>query len=243
MNFLALARRAVIECGVASGSAVATVLPSVTGASGSVGRVVNWVADAWSDIQMDHDDWSFMRSSNLLGGGVTVATLAGQASYPLGTGPGTVGVDVDAFGKWDRGTFRCYPTAVGPSGEMDLDEVPFDAWRDGYMLGADRTVQTRPVVFAVGPDESICLGPPPNGTYTVTGDYFRAPSDLVADTDVPVGLPARFHMLIVYRAMKKYAGYESAPEIYERANEESSGTYAQLQALRAPRIGFGGALA
>jgi hypothetical protein len=243
VNFLSLCQRACTECGVASGSAIATALPTVVGASGSVGRVVNWVGDAWNDLQMDHDDWDWMRSSNLLGAGVSFATVAEQASYPLGTGAGTVGITVDAFGKWDRETFRCFPTASGFQGEEWLDEIPFDNWRDEYMFGAQREVQTRPVVIAVGPDQSLNLGPPPNSLYTVTGDYFVAPSAMAADTDVPAGLPTRFHMLIVYLAMVKYAGYEAAPEVSQRGMTESARMMAQLMAVRAPRIAFGGALA
>lgn len=244
MNFLQLSQRAAIECGVASSSAIQAVLPTVVGATGSLGRVVGWVNDSWTDIQMDHDgDWSWMRSSNILGAGVSFLTLAGQTSYPLGVGVGTVGVAVDAFGKWDEGTFRCMPTAVGVRGEIDLDDIPYDAWRNGYMLGAMRSTQTRPVVIAVGPDQSLCLGPPPNDQYTITGDYFVAPSEMTANTDVPLGLPARFQMLIVYRAMMKYAGYESAPELYQRATEENAGMYAQLMRIRAPRITWGSALA
>jgi hypothetical protein len=243
VNLLAICQRTAVECGVASGSAIQTALSTVVGATGSLGRVVGWVQDAWTDVQMDHDDWSWMRSSVLLGGGATVPTIAGQASYPLGTGAGTVGVAVDAFGKWDRETFRCFPTAVGFQGEDYLDEVPFDTWRDGYMFGAQRSVKTRPVVVAVGPDQSLNLGPPPNGLYTVTADYFVAPSEMVADTDVPVGLPTRFHMLIVYYAMQKYAGYESAPEVMQRGASESTRMLAQLMAVRAPRLTFGGALA
>lgn len=243
MTFLQLCQRACVECGVASGQAILSALPTTVGATGSLGRVVNWVGDAWADIQTDHDDWDWMRSSNLLGGGVTVQTLAGQASYPLGTGAGMVGVAVDSFGKWDRETFRSYATAVGFTGEDFLEEIPFDTWRDTHMFGAQRTVQTRPVVVAVGPDQSLNLGPPPNGLYTVTADYFVAPSVMVLDTDIPLGLPTRFHMLIVYRAMMKYAGYESAPEVYQRGSEESARMRAQLMAVRAQRIGFGGALA
>jgi hypothetical protein len=111
------------------------------------------------------------------------------------------------------------------------------------MVGAMRAVQTRPVVIAVGPDQSLCLGPPPNALYTITADYFVAPTEMVADTDIPAGLPTRFHMLIVYRAMMKYAGFESAPEVYQRGSEENAGMYAQLLAVRAPRMSFGGALA
>ena len=47
--------------------------------------------------------------------------------------------------------------------------------------------------------------------YTITGDYFRSPTEMVADGDLPTGLPAQFHMAIVYLAMTYYAGYEAAP--------------------------------
>ncbi len=243
MTFLQLCQRAAVECGVASGTAIAAALPTVVGATGSLGRICGWVADAWTDIQMDRDDWIWMRSSNLLGAGVSFATIAGQASYPLGTGAGTVGVTVNTFGKWDRETFRNQTTAVGFRNEMFLEEIPYDDWRDGYMLGAMRSVQTRPVAIAIGPDQSLCLGPPPNAQYTITGDYFVAPSEMVLDADVPVGLPLRFHMLPVYRCMMKAGGYESAPELYQRGSEENAGMYAQLMQVRAPRPWFGGALA
>lgn len=257
MNYLQLCQRACVECGVASGTAIKLALPTVATATGSIGRVVGWVADAWTDIQMDHDDWDWMRSSSLLGLGCSFSTVAGQASYPLGgnsdfggdfggdfaAAVGTVGIAPDLFGKWDPETFRSYPTAVGFAGEMFLDEIPFNAWRNYYMLGAQRLVKTRPVVVAIGPDQSLNLGPPSDGLYTITGDYFVAPSEMVADADVPIGLPTRFHMLIVYRAMMKYAGYESAPEVYQRGSEENASMYAQLQAVRAPTISFGGALA
>jgi hypothetical protein len=178
-----------------------------------------------------------MRASNLLGSGIEFPTTAGQASYPLGD-------DLEpVFGKWDRGTFRVFPTSVGFRAETYLTDIPFDSWRDSYMYGAMRMVQTRPVAIAVGPDNSLNLGPPPNDQYTVTGDYFVAPSQMVNDMDVPAGMPSRFHMLIVYRTMLKYGRYESAPEVWERGSEENAGMYAQLQALRAPRVTFGGSLA
>lgn len=243
MTYLDLCRRACIDCGVSPNAAIPTVLPTVVGATGSIGRVVNWVGDALSDIMMLHDDWDFMRSSNILGAGVSFQTVAGQASYSLGTGPGTVGVLDDNFGKWDRDTFRSYTTSVGVNDETFLGDIDYDVWRNSYMLGANRNEKTRPAAIAIGPNKSLNLGPPPNALYTITGDYFVAPIDMVADADVPVGLPTRFHILCVYLAMMKYGQYEAAPEVYARGKEESAGMYAQLEARYAPEISFGGALA
>ena len=243
MNFLAIARSAAVECGVAGSQSINTALPTVVGATGSLGRIVGWVNDAWTDVQMDQDQWFFMRSSSILGQGVSFATIAGQASYPLGIGAGTVGVATDSFGSWDRETIRSFTTTVGTNDEIRLGEVGFDLWRNAYMSNANRNVRSRPTVYAVGPDQSLCLGPNVNGLYTVTADYFVAPTEMVADTDVPTGLPERFHKIIVYRVMAKYGRFEAAPEVYERGMEENAGMYAQLLRARAPTISFGGALA
>jgi hypothetical protein len=243
MNFLQICQRTATECGVASGQAITAAMPSVISQVGSLARVINWVGDAWQDIQQAHEDWTWMRSSNILGLGLSFQTVDGQASYPLGVGAGTVGIAVEAFGKWDRDAFRVETTTDSFHDETFLDEIPFDKWRNGYMYGAMRLVKTRPVAIAVGPDRSLNLGPPPNGNYTVTGDYFVAPTAMVANDDLPIGLPTRFHMLIVYIAMQKYAGYESAPEVFQRGAKEERKMYANLLAARAPRLHFGATLA
>lgn len=224
-------------------AAVNTVLPTTVGATGSVGRVCNWINDAWTDIQMEHSDWEWMRSSSLLGGGVAFQTIDGQASYPLGTGPGTVGVDPAVFGNWIEDSFRNHTTTAGFMNENYLDPISYDWWRNSYAYGAQRMVRTRPIAIAVGPDLSLCLGPFPNGNYTITGDYYTKAADMLTDTDVPTGLPTEFHMLIVYGTMMKYGQYESAQEVYARGQEEFAGMYSRLQLLRAPHVAFGGSLA
>lgn len=236
MDFLTLSQRTQLEC------AITGTLSSVTTTTSQLARIVQWVNAAWVEIQTRHDDWDWLRSSRLLGQGVGFATVAGQSSYPLGTGAGTVGVEADDFGTWDRETFRVNTTSVGYQDETFLDWIPYDSWRDAYMFGAMRSVQTRPVAIAIGPGQSLCLGPPPNALYTVTGDYFRAPSEMVEDTDVPTGLPQQFHMLIVYLAMTKVASYEAAPELLQRGESEFRKLMARLEALRVPEIVMGGSL-
>ena len=236
MNFLTLAQTLQLECGVSG------TLSTTVGQVGSLGRLVSWVNSAWNQVQTESDDWNWMRSSSLLGAGASFATVAGQASYPLGSGAGTSGVVAANFGKWDRESFRCYTTSAGYINEIYLDEVPFDVWRNAYMYGAMRNVQTRPVAVAIGPDESVCLGPPPNALYTITGDYFVAPTSMVADTDVPFGLPVQFHDIIIYRAMMMYGLYESAPEVFQRGQEDYNLNLKALEVLKLPRMAFAGSL-
>lgn len=237
MDRLALVNSAIVNCGVSGGP-----LTSTAGLTGSLARVAGWIDDSWNELQTIHDDWDWMRSSNLLGLGASFVPTAGQYTVPLGILAGQVGIAVDSFGKWDRETFRCYTTASGTSNEQFLDDIPFDAWRNSYMLGAMRSVQTRPVAVAVGPDQSVNLGPPSNGLYTITADFWIAPTVMSSDTNSPTGLPLRYHMLIVYKTMQKYAYYESAPEVLSRADKEYVPLFAKLEDARLPQIAFAGAL-
>lgn len=245
MNLLSLVQRAMVE-GAASGSITTTA-----NESGEAQRFINWVTSAWNDLQTIHDDWKWMRSSYILaasgdstdGPGLSFTTVAGQAVYQNGTAPGQTGIDPDTFQKWVRGSFWCYPTATGYTAETQLDLVDFDAWRSTYMLGANRDVQTRPVAMAEGPDFSICLGPPPAVGYTVTGDYYRAPSQMSADSDTPTGLPGAQHMIIVWKALLDYGGYEAASDVYQRAESHYESMLSQLEILRLPEVGFAGPLA
>jgi hypothetical protein len=237
MDFLSLGQQLVLQCGI-SGS-----LSTMQNQTGEFGRVVNWIGRAWNELQTKHDDWDWMRSSNLLGAGVSFVTVAGQAVYPLGVAPGNVGITAAVFGKWDETTFRAFTTSVGFQDETFLDPIDYDDWRDAYMYGAMRTVQTRPVAVAIGPNKSVCLGPPSDGTYTVTGDYFTAPTAMSADNSEPTGLPAQFQMLIVYKAMQYYAAYESAPEVQAAGDAGWKTLLPQLESIQAVRVGFAGALA
>lgn len=240
MNLLSLSQELVVECGVSG------TLSTTVGATGEQARLISWINKAWEEIQLYHDDWFFMRSDNILNPGTTgmqFTTVAGQASYPLGSGAGTCGITAAVFGKWARGTFRNYVTASGVAGEITMRDIFFDVWREGYMLGAMRSVQTRPVAIALGPDESICLGPPPAAGYTVTGDYFIAPTVMANDSDTPTGLPVQFHRLILWKAMTLYAGYESAPEVYQKGEALFEPMMARLERYKLPMVTAGGAFA
>lgn len=212
MTFLQICQRFILECAI-SGTMTTTV-----NQTGEFLRVVTWCNQAWIDIQTERTTWTFMRSSQLNGGGVSFSTVSGQAIYPLGTGAGTVGVAETAFDSWLPRTFRDQTTTAGVQDQFPLAWISYDAWRDGYAMGAQQTVTTRPVAIAVGPENEICVGPFPTSTYTLTGDYYRAPALMAADADTPTNLPAQYQLMIVWRAMRDaYGQYESAPEVLTRA--------------------------
>lgn len=237
MTFLELVQATAREC-AASGD-----IDTLDDVEGEALRFKSWVATAWQELQTKNDDWTWMRSSNLLGAGASFVTVSGDYNYPLGTGSGTCGILAANFGKWDKYSFRCYTTASGINDEVELGFIDYDAWRNAYMIGAQRSVTTRPIVVSIGPGETVVLAPPPTAAYTITADYFVAPTAMTDDDDTPTGLPVQFQMLIVYMAMIKYSGYESAPEVLDRARADYGPLMRKLERLRAQPMSIAGAIA
>jgi len=225
MNFLQLVQQAHLECGM-SGST-----PSqVQGQTGQIGRLINWVNAAWQDIQTAHQDWDWLRKST------SVTTVAGQGIYL----PADFGLS--DFGRWDQDTMRNYVTSSGTNSEVFMTPITYDEWRDTYLFNANRNVHTRPLHVAISPAKGLCLGPLPDSGYTVTADYYAAPTDLVQNADTPA-LPTQFHWAIIYRAMMSYGMFEAAPEVYQRGELEFSKLMRRMTADRLPEMQVPGALA
>lgn len=236
---LQLAQRLKLEC--SDSGTISTTISQ----TGSNERIVTWIDQAWLEIQNRRPDWGWMRASALLGSAspLSFVTVAGQARYPLATGAGNVGIAATSFGSWVGGAFRCYLTASGVTDEQELQDRSYSYWRDVTMFNANRNVRTRPYEISVAPDESLCLGPVPAAGYTITGDYYVAPSAMAANADEPTGLPARFHMAIVYLAMTSYGAREGAPEVTQRGAIQFNTMIRQIELLYLPMTTMAGALA
>ena len=245
MTFLEIVNRIGMECAVSS-----FPLATVDSQTGEPQRIIEWANTAWLELQLEHNNWQWLRSSYLLRSvsqpalGFSFTTVTGQAVYPLGSGAGTVGVTEANFASWVPTSFRNFVTANGVASEIFLDWVSYDAWRDGYAYAAQQLVETRNVAIAIAPDNSICLGPYPISGYTLSGDYMRAPSQMEEDDDVPLYLPSQYHMGIVYKAMRdSYGGYDLAPEVIERGRKGYMRILRRLENLRVPMITAGRTLA
>jgi len=198
MDFITLATKLRNECGVVGTET------TVTGASGEWNRLVGWIADAWEDIQMLHEtEWLWMRQP------FSFDTTAQVGEYT----PSQAGIT--NFAEWKLNTVRCYLASAGIGDEQWLSVMNYDNFRDLYLFNMTNLTYTRPVQVTEAPNKSIILGPKPDAVYTVVGDYQTLVTSLVGDADIPA-MPARFHRLIVYKAMMDYGNYESAPEVYQR---------------------------
>lgn len=230
MTFLQLVQR-VVEKGGISGSGPETVISQ----SGELKRAVNYVNEAWNDIQLARTDWRWMRGS------VSFETVADQPTYTAEQ------CGITDLEYWllntKQNTFRSYVTAEGVGSEIFFSYQPYDAWRDCYQYGAIRDSRSRPLTITVTPDQSLGLGETPDsGDYTIVGEYMKMPSLLVEDGDIP-GLPIPFHMLIVYRALMIYAQYEENDYLRATAERDYNRMYTRLVSNQLPEMTVGGALA
>ena len=224
------------ECDV-----VGTEISAVTNQTGELLRIVNWVKNAWIEIQNRHTNWRWMRSR------FTVSATASDGVY-AGTDctDSRLSATITRFGDWwltdDEGfpMVRSYLTSAGVAGETLLRPL---SWQYFYYLYR-RGTQTDgvPAHVSADPQNNLVLGPVPSATYTVSGEYQMSAQVLAANSDEPE-MPSRFHQLIVYEAMKMYAGYESAPEVMTRGVAGSNKIMRQLEASQLPAMSFAGPLA
>lgn len=226
-NFLDLVQRYGVDAGITDDP------PStLVGATAQLVTLMNHVNDAWRTIQMLHDDWKFMTVSP----GVSFTTTAGQMLYT----PTEAGVAAGVT-KWLLPTFRVYKTSVGFLSEVPMDPMDYNDWRDMYQVGAMRTSQAQPIAVTVHPDMSLAISCPLVG-YTITGDYISAPVGLEEDADIP-GLPNRFIMAIVWKALMDYATEESSPEMFAKASTHFDSIMRKMEVSQLPNIYPTGSLA
>ena len=225
MNYLGLVNRTMQECGI-PGSELTTTANQVTEKK----RFVDWVAQAWLEIQLGIEDWQFLRSD------FEFDTVADQQSYDVESD-----VLLTDFANWKDNSFRIYLKASTRSAESFLSQWLYNEFRDVYMFGTNATATAQPSVISIAPDKALLFGLLPNDVYTVRGEYYMTPQELSDDADIPL-MPTRFHMAIVYKAMMSYGVFEAATEVYQRGDTLYNTFINKLKADQAPGIIIGAPL-
>lgn len=208
MTFLELVQELARQSGTLAGG---TTIASVSSVTGRADKLVAWIKNAWEDIQNQRTDWLWMNTT--FSGSVLTDTLRYTPTSLSLTRLRKWSID-DPSG-WQPVTL--YDPALGQSDEGPLHFIPWSLWRSKY----DRNSHDgdRPVEYSVSPANELCVGPKPDQTYTIRGEYWKTPQTLSANSDEPE-CPSHLHKIIVHRAMMLMAESDESPSTYQFARAE-----------------------
>jgi hypothetical protein len=220
MNFLQLTQTVKRESGLSG------IPPAAyTSASGDDARLFNWINWAARDITLQREDWRWRRA-------MATGTTSDQVNLAAAFG-------LTNFANWKAGTRFYKPSAYrvsdGADSEHELLWMDYDEFRKQFYIGPQAAGSAQ--YWSISPSDELLLGPAPDTAHFVRADYIKGYVDMAADADVPA-LPTRFHILIVWRALMEYGGYDAASEVYQRAERNYTATWTQLvqSQLEAPSI-------
>ena len=193
---------------------------AVTGQSGMDLKLVDWINSAWYEIQSLHPTWRWMWKNDGL-----ITCVPGQRTYDFGA----LGFSVNFP---DRESLR-RRVAGDPGTEMWLQWYEYPQFRETFLFGPTRS--GIPLAATVDPSGILQLDPVPNAAYEVRFDYHKSPTLLVNSSDEP-DLPAKFHDIILYRALMMYAAHDGAPDVFNdaKANYEMWERRLESEQLVAP---------
>ena len=227
-SFLQLAQDVARESGTVSG----TNPTAVASQTGRLLKIVEWTAQAYVRIQNLHADWRWMQKT------FEGTTTSGAAQYTAASWSVT---DLRDWLRDDRVTcyrpHTIYLTATGVSDEGALQEISWQQWRTRYDRGSQ--TNNRPSEYAISPAGEFSLGPIPDDTYTVSGEYRQAAVVLAADADTPA-MPGAFHDIIVWQAIMMLAEFDEDVQQRAAAIIKYNAILENLQRDQLPVISLGG---
>lgn len=201
-------------------------MTAVTGQTGALRRITQYVADAWLEIQTARRDWTFRWAE------FSKTLTAGSQVYNLQTAiaGGQILLSTNQFTieKASDNTTRHRLTL--------LDYSYFE-----NLYGAQVIQAGNPLYMAIQPDgQNVKFDVTLDADYILKGKYLTAPQTLAANTDTPTGLPDAYHLAIFYRALMKWAEFEEAQQIYITARNSDMEWQARMANDLCPKVLFGG---
>jgi len=194
MTFLELCKALHLEAGMAGAGPA-----SVTGQTGILKKVVDWVARAYLEIQTEEERWRWLWRET------TFQTVPGQREYNPFTD-----FQLSTFNRWEQGSFYVQrPTALQ---RFPVFFIEWETFRN-YTATVPNGLFLH---YTFKPDHTLKLDSVPQDSETVEFEYWRVPFEFVNNTDVPA-FPAHHHKIILYKALMYYGADEEAPVIYQDA--------------------------
>ena len=170
----------------------------IVGQTSDYGRIVTWVTEAWDEIQNEDQTWKFMYVEK------SFNTSADKQEHTLTE----LSLD-DMVDRWLTETFKIYKVSDGKSTERKMNP---HSWEDfEFLFNIGDPPSAPPYDFTIRYPGDIVFSAPADDVYTITGTYKREPTTWTDKTTVP-DMPSKYHWLIVYKALEKYAIWDNAPE-------------------------------
>lgn len=193
MNHLELVQRLVYESG-ASGSSLA--IATTVAQQGDRLNFVNWIGDAWLEIQ-GLNNWP---------------SLWEEASVPVLASAATV-VQGLPHKRYVKTGAKLTDSVTGQV--YTLDYLPWHQFREVYTS----VTAGAPGYWTIQPNRSLKFNATLANASTFTCERYAMPGKLVGDTAEPA-LFSEHHMMIVWRGLMLYAGFDEAGVAYKRGEAE-----------------------
>lgn len=155
-------------------------------------RMFDAIDDAWRNLQLEPRRWRWMRATTT--GALVIDTIAYNASA----------VGTTNFGKWWPQGDEYQPYLLDPDTSLvagTLDWIEYEDFRERYQRQTHTAAM--PLHLSESPAGQLLVGPKPDKAYPLRVDYESLPTKL-GDGESP-GMPARFHTLLVWMALKSIA--------------------------------------
>lgn len=232
MNFLALVKRLSQEADFAGSGP-----DSVSGQTGEHGQLVDWVSQAYIEIQNRHGGrWRWLKREFVL------FTQAQKENYKFSecTDIGET-QPINRFADWhindEYDPPRVFKSSSGIGTETWMVPLNLSDFRLIYRIGT--RPEGAPIHITVDNQDQLVVGPEPDDVYVINGWYWRGPQVLDEDDDVPE-MPSQFHMLIVYYALEHYAYKYVAQEHLNKFIRHGRQMLRQLEANYGPQVRLAG---
>lgn len=181
---------------------------STTNQSGALDRIVNWVQQAYEDVQRHKKNWRWKEAtfSQALTASVQTYSAAnvGITNFKSWTNP-------KEFPRSQERQFTIYRTSEGKPDQKFMIYQRYEEFFEKSMTGPNASQTGEPIYITIDPAQNLIVWPIPDSVgYTLEGHYIKGLDVLSGDSDTPE-FDDDFHRIIQWGALVKLGVFDEAP--------------------------------
>lgn len=230
MNYLQLAQKVhlILRIGEETPGSQPT---AVTGQTGILSEMVQWVREAHRDICLDSSEWNFMRAGGTFSLAMGVRSISKAAMLVAQPTYGKLA----PFVTNENGYVGQVPTGDANAAEQVVIYVPYQDWQGNY--DAVPIPTGAPTYFTILPDQSLEFDAFADRNYTIRSNFRKQVVPLAANTDEPM-FDSDYHDCIVWWAIVHYycPSRDGTDGLLKKANIELARCMSKLRNEQLPEF-------